>query len=115
MEYDATSCWLLIILLEQLLLLPSKKAEELKDSSLHTKICRRVRLFHSGQIRQLYQDSRAVISKSQADFEKGPPKIQKSAQSAADNDNFKSAIVRLIKNLTVAKITDGKNGNIGTL
>ena len=39
-EYDATPFWLLIILLEQLVLFPSKKADELKDSSLHSEICR---------------------------------------------------------------------------
>jgi len=96
-EYNAAPFWLLIILLEQLLFFPSKKIEELKDSSLHPEICRRARLFSSGQVRQLYQESRAVISQSRFDFEKEPPEIQKSAQSAADNNNFKSAIAILIK------------------
>ena len=54
-EFDPTPFWLLIILLEQLLLFPSKKAEELKDLSLYSEICRRVRLLRSGKIRQLYQ------------------------------------------------------------
>ena len=49
------------------------------------------------------------------EFEKDPPKIQKSAQNAADSDNFKAAIARLAKNLLVAKITGGENVNIGTL
>ena len=114
-EFDATPFWLLVVLLEQLVLFPSKKANEIKEGSLHAEISRRVRLFRSGQIKQLYQESKLVTSKSAADFGKEAPKIQKSAQSAADNDNFKSAIARLVKNLPIAQITDGENGNIGTL
>jgi len=65
---------------------------------------RRVRLFWSGQIKQFYQESKQVTSKSAADFEKEAPKIQKSAQSAADNDNFKLVIARLVKIFLLPKL-----------
>jgi len=56
-----------------------------------------------------------VTSKTAAYFKKEAPQIQKSAQAVADNDNFKPAIARLIINLHIAQITNGENGNIGTL
>ena len=38
-DYDPTTIWLLIILLEQLVLFPNKSAEDNKDNSLHNEIC----------------------------------------------------------------------------
>jgi len=44
-EYDVTPFWLLVVLLEQLVLFPSKKANEIKEDSLHDEIFRRARFF----------------------------------------------------------------------
>ena len=53
-EYDAAPfMWLIVVLLEQLVLFPSKKANEIKEGGFHAGICRSVRLFQSGQIKQL--------------------------------------------------------------
>ena len=113
LDFDVTPMWLLIILLEQLVLFPppdfNKDATTL---SLNQEICRRVRLFRSGDIRTLYQESRRVHSRSVAEFASRPKDTNKSAQLAADLDNFKLAIARLTKNTPVAPITDGPEGNL---
>ena len=62
-----------------------------------------------------FEESRNVVSKTAAEFQDNPEKLQKSAQNAADCDNFKSAITRLVKTLPVASITSGANGNINIL
>jgi len=55
------------------------------------------------------------VQQNSSKFQEGSAKIQKAAQSSADNENFKSAIARLIKNLPIAgKKQREKNGNIGT-
>ena len=46
---------------------------------LHQEIARRINLFRSGQIQQLYEESRQVASKTPQSFAENPVKIQKNA------------------------------------
>ena len=67
---------------------------------------RRLRLFRSGQIKQLYEESNCITSKTPGDYAANPVSKQRSAQIAADNDNFKSANARLTKDTPVEPIDD---------
>ena len=115
-EYDPTPFWLLLVLFEQLVLFPSidPKKDDPKNS-LNQLIHHRLRLFRSGQIKQLYEESREVISKTPQQFAESPDTIQRSAQAAADVDNISSAKARLTKTTPVAPITDGADGNLHAL
>ncbi len=115
-DFASTPVELLIFLIEQLVLFPSSADEiEQSSASFHQVIQQRLILFRSGQLRELYAASRKVISKTPTEFDADAEVIQKSAQSAANLDNFKSAVARLVKNCPVAKITKGITGNLQAL
>ena len=102
-EFDSTPFWYLTIIFEQLILGPKHPTSQ---ETINQCIHRWLRLFRSGQIKTLYEESRQTISKSSKQFQQDPSKIQKSAQLAADNDNYKSANARLTKTTPVAPIND---------
>ena len=115
-EYDPTPIWYLLVLFEQWVLYPTTLEEgKLHSNSLNQEVSRRLRLFRSGQLEQLCKESRAVVSKTPKQQSESAEKIQKSAQAAADCDNFKSANARLTKVTPIAPVTDGEGGNIKVL
>jgi len=94
----------LIYLYEQLILAPTTHN---KSDSLTQLIKRRIRLFRSGQLQTLYDESRTVTSTSPqttplADKSQQQRRQQQSAQKAADNDDFKKAISRLLRATPIA-------------
>ena len=114
--FDPTPIWLLLILFEQLVLFPTTLEDgQLHKTSLNQEIHRRLRLFRSGQLRALYEESRAVESRTPKQQAESPERIQRAAQAAADCDNFKSANARLTKTTPIAPISDGEGGNIDVL
>jgi hypothetical protein len=82
----------------------AKRTNKLVAATVNQTINDRLRRFNQGQIRKLYEESTLVQSKSPQQQKDSPPKIQKSAQLAADLNNFKSAITRLCKHAPVAII-----------
>ena len=97
----------LIYLYEQLILAPTTHN---KSDSLTQLIYRRIRLFRSGQLQALYDESRTVTSTSPqstslTDKTQQQQHQQQSAQRAADNDDFKKAISRLLKATPIAPNT----------
>lgn len=115
-DYDPTPIWYLLVFFEQWVLYPTTLKEgELHSSSLNQEISRRIRLFRSGQLEQLHRESCAVVSRTPKQQSESASKIQKSAQAAADCDNFKSANARLTKATPIAPVTEGEGGNIEAL
>jgi hypothetical protein len=106
-EYDS---WPLIlpILFEQLVLFPIPKSSNHKHRpiSLNSTIHDRIRRFKQGKLRELYEESRQIKSKTPREQANNPVEIQKAAQLAADLDNFKSANARVTKHAPVALIND---------
>jgi len=93
------------ILFEQLVLFPiTQNPNNLKavNSTIHT----RLRKFKQGRIRELYEESRLVVSKTPLEQAEAPVQIQRSAQIAADLDNYKTANSRLTKHAPVALINE---------
>ena len=115
--FDPTPLWTLLILFEQLVLFPTplEPGQTSHSGSLNQEIHRRLRLFRSGQLRELYEESRRVVSKTPSQHADSPARVQRCAQAAADCDNYKSANARLTKTTPVASISDGDDGNITTL
>ena len=107
-EYNAEPIWLLPFIFEQLILCPNpdQPREGHKGTSLRQCITRRLRLFRSGQLELLYQESKCIVSKSAKSFRESPPDSHKCAQEAADNDNFGSAYARIVKHMPVAPINE---------
>ena len=98
-------------LFEQLVLAPTlKPPAKLKqqhghkfNQSLTKLIHHRINLFRSGQLDTLYKDSRSVVSKTQTEMRTlTTSQIQQNAQDAADENNYKSAVARAIKDTPVA-------------
>jgi hypothetical protein len=85
-----------------------KRSKTAELTSVSQTIHERLRLFKQGQIHELYQQSLQVISKTPKQYADSPPQTHKSAQLAANLNNYKSAIARLIQNLPVAKINESK-------
>ncbi|KAL7526297.1 hypothetical protein ACHAXR_004116, partial [Thalassiosira sp. AJA248-18] len=110
--YDSTPLWLLCILFEQLILAPRAPQSGPAQSAESTTQCiyRRLRWLRAGRIADLYSESRKVVSKPpsslQSSAEQNEAFIEKSAQLAADNDNFGTANDRLTKATPVAIIND---------
>ena len=98
----------LSFIFEQLILYPNpdQPREGHKGTSLRQCITRRLRLFRSGQLKTLYDESKCIQSKSAKSFRESPPETHKCAQEAADNDNFKSAYARLVKYMPIAPINE---------
>ena len=94
-DYDPTAIWMLPFVFERLVLAPNPANNSDTKTSINQLIHRRLRLFRSGQIKQLYDESNCITSKTPGDYATTPVSKQRSAQIAADNDNFKSANARL--------------------
>ncbi|KAL7502962.1 hypothetical protein ACHAXN_001911, partial [Cyclotella atomus] len=113
-DFDPWPILQLQILFEQLVLFPinksqdNNKASEAVNATIHT----RLRKFKQGKIRELYEESRQVKSKTPKQQAAAPVKVQRSAQLAADLDNFKSANARVTKHAPVALIN---NSNLHVL
>jgi len=107
-DYDPTAIWMLPFVFERLVLAPNPDNNNNTNTktSINQLIHRRLRLFRSGQIKQLYEESNLVTSKTPSDYAANPVSKQRSAQIAADNDNFKSANARLTKDTPVEPIDD---------
>ena len=119
-DYDADPILALQILYERLVLFPlppiqnsstsrassGKKNNPQLKASVNRTIHARLRLFKQGRIRELYEESNAVVSKSPREMADNPERVQKNAQLSIDLDNVKSANVRLTKNAPVAIIDD---------
>ena len=106
-DFDMTPIWLLPFIFERLILAPHPHLDD-DDVSLNCLIHRRLQLFRSGQIQLLFDESDKVESRTPADFKNDPVKVQKSAQIAADNDNFRTANIRLTSDMPVAAIDEAK-------
>ena len=116
-DYDADPIIALQVLFERLVLFPLPPSESpnrtnkhngARHASVNRTIHERLRLFKQGRIRELYQESNAVVSKSPRDMATNADKLQKNAQLAIDLDNVKSANLRLTKTAPVAIIDDAR-------
>eukprot|EP00956_Cyclotella_meneghiniana_P032064 scaffold86358_cov47-Cyclotella_meneghiniana.AAC.5 len=114
-DFDADPILALQILFERLVLFPLPPADKpigsnpkhkARHATVNQTINERLRLFKQGRIRELYEESNAVKSKSPREMAENPERIQKNAQLAVDLDNAKSANIRLTKNAPVAIIDD---------
>eukprot|EP00956_Cyclotella_meneghiniana_P012275 scaffold17443_cov38-Cyclotella_meneghiniana.AAC.6 len=107
-DFDPWPILLLQILFERLVLFPappeSPNKNNKKKDSLNQTIHARLRKFKQGKLRELYEESQLVQSKSPLQQAQNPPNIQKSAQLAANLDNFKSANARICKHAPIASI-----------
>ena len=114
-SFDSTPFWLLLIIFEQLVLAPIPREKSISSSKSKSKqsttstIYRRIRMFRAGRLKELFDESRQVISKSPAQFssrkESAAVSMEKAAQLAADDDNYRTANARLTKATPVARIT----------
>ena len=96
--------WKLLILFESLILYPLDKNSSHGTS---TQLDNRIYLFKIGDIKTLYEKSRTVKSRSPEEKQANAINsdnfiLSKCAQTAADNDQFKSAIQRITNNTPVA-------------
>ena len=106
-EYQPWELLLLPILFEQLVLFPEVPTKNPKKRpSLSYTLRDRLLRFKQGRLRELYDESRQVRSKTPKEQATKPVSVQKSAQVAADLDNFKSANARITKHAPVALIND---------
>jgi hypothetical protein len=107
-SFEPWSIVQLPILFEQLVLFPLPKAanNKKKPVSLNATIHNCLRRFKQGKLRELYNESRSIVSKSPREQANQPVDIQRAAQLAADLDNFKSANARVTKHAPVALIND---------
>ena len=109
-DYDAdVAAGQLIYLFEQFVLAPIPHSK--KGPSLNQRIKRRIRLFRSGQLEKLHQESCTVISGNHRQPLPNDHINQQSvkstlAQRAADNDDFKKAIDRLLKATPISPNTE---------
>jgi hypothetical protein len=94
------------ILFEQLVLFPIPTSARNDDQGLNSIIHQRLRKLKQGKIRELYEEAHQVVSKTPKQQVESPVQIQRSAQLAADLDNFKSANARITKHAPVALIND---------
>ena len=95
------------LLFEQLVLFPivdNEHSNKQQKLSINATVHDRLRRFKQGRIRELYHESRQVTSKSPSQQAAQPVDILKSAQDAADLDNFKTANARVTKHAPVALI-----------
>lgn len=97
------------LLFEQLVLFPipqSKHSNKQQKTCINAVVHERLLRFKQGRIRELYHESRSIQSKSPKEQADHPVDILRSAQIAADSDNFKSANARVTKHAPVALIND---------
>ncbi|EED86272.1 predicted protein, partial [Thalassiosira pseudonana CCMP1335] len=110
-DFKADPYWSMLLIVEQLVLapIPTTDGDKPNNESMTQCIYRRIRWFRSGRIRELWEESRKVKSKTPLRLVSERPRddtVEKSAQIAADNDNFKTAYARLTKDTPVARIDD---------
>jgi hypothetical protein len=104
--YDPWPLLQLQILFEQLVLFPITPATSNSKKGLNSTIHERLMKFKQGRIRELYEEAHQVQSKTPKQQSEAPVSIQKSAQLAADVDNYKSANARVTKHAPVALINE---------
>ena len=118
-EFDPTPIWLLAFVFERLVLAPNpNKKQHPNDKngeSINQLIHRRLRLFRSGQIKELYDESNQVLNKTPSEQAANPVDVQKSAQLAHDLDNPKTAYARATKDTPVAVLDDDAITNLKKL
>ena len=107
-DFDPTPIWILPFVFERLVLAPNpiKNPDPTKGETINQLVNERIRLFRSGQIQLLYEESNAIKSRTPAEQAAKPVTKLNSAQIAADLDNFKSANARATKETPVALIDD---------
>ena len=106
-DFDSTPIWVLPFVFERLICAPNPDTSSTAES-INQLIHRRLRLFRSGQIQALYDESNSITSRSPNDQRADPVKIHRSAQIAADNNNFRSASIRLTNDMPVAAVDERK-------
>ena len=112
-DYDPTPIWVLPFVFERLVLGPSPHlGPGSTPPSINQLVSRRLRLFRSGQIRLLYEESNSVISRTPSAQSNSPQSINRAAQAKADSDSPKSACDLLTKQSPVVQVDDS---NIGIL
>ena len=97
--------WKLVFIFESIILFPTKNKAKYMTTS--PTIEKRLHLFRTGNIKPLYEESRTVISLSPQEKKTKFDNMSKSstlqsAQIAANNDQYKSAISRLTQDTPVA-------------
>jgi len=105
-NFDPWPLLQLQILFEQLILFPINAATTDPKKGLNSIIHERLRKFKQGKIRELYEEAHLIQSKTPKQQAENPVSIQKSAQLAADLDNFKTANARVTKHAPVALINN---------
>lgn len=111
-QFQSDPFWTLTAIFEQLVLAPRPPKEELPPNaeSIAQCIYRRVRWFRAGRFQDLYAESRQVKSKSpsaqRSSSSSNSNYIKKTAQLAADVDNYGTCNYRLTKNTPVAIADD---------
>ena len=107
-DFDPTPIWILPFVFERLVLAPNpnKNPNPENGETINQLVKERIRLFRSGKIQQLYEESNAITSRTPAEQAARPVSKLNSAQIAADLDNFKSANARATKETPVALIDD---------
>ena len=108
-DFDANPVWKLVFCFERLVLAPNPNplsADRKTGISTNQLIHERLRLLRSGQIQKLYLASNEVVSRTPSSFAADPVSKQRSAQIAADNNNFKTANARLTNDTPVARVND---------
>lgn len=85
------------------------------DRGLNSTIHECLQKFKRGKIRELYEEAHQVTSKTPRQQVESPVQVQRSAQIAADLDNFKSANARITKHAPVALINNQNLHVIHTL
>ena len=96
--------WKIAFMFESIMLFPFPKDSEDTTAII---INKRIHLFRTGNLKQLYKESREVISRTplekanRAEAQTTSTR-NKSAQLAADNDNYRSAIDRIVSDTPIA-------------
>jgi hypothetical protein len=85
-------------------LFPITESNTNPKQGLNSVVHDRLRRFKQGKIRELYKEAHQVHSKTPKQQAENPVSIQKSAQLAADVDNYKTANARITKHAPVALI-----------
>ena len=113
-DFDPDEILQLVYLFEQLVLFPTKldTTKSKNAPSLNSIIRSRLLKFKQGRIKELFDESRLIVSKTPREQADNPVSILNSAQIAADVDNYKSANARITKHAPVALINDS---NLHTL
>ena len=112
-DFNAAPFWKLAVLFEQLVLAPrpSSFEDDPTKESITQCIYRRLRWFRAGRIRDLHEESRQVISiasDQRGKKELTDSQVEKTAQLAADLDNWGLCNARLTKDTPVSQITDNR-------